>query len=174
MADMSKRNKIIIAVAASVAGVIRLGGATVAAAAALWHHHWEREWGRWEERCDECDAYSGASHAPAADEEEEFDRYRNEVLDDLAGTLGLSTTGLEGELARGMKLMDIANGKGVSLEVMVDSVTSTAHRILEREVEEGDLSPETAEAIEKEVADYASWYLQNGNMWLLQEHARRH
>jgi len=174
MAELSNRNKIIIAIAASVAGVMMLGGAMVAAAAALWHHRWEHEWGLWEECCSECDAYSSASRAPATSEEDEFDRYCSEVMDDLAGALGLSAPELEGELAGGKKIMDIANGKGVSLEVMVDSVTSSTGRILEREVAQGDLSPETAEAIEGEVADYATWFLQNSNMLLLRERAWRH
>jgi hypothetical protein len=171
MAEISTRNKVIIAVTATVAGMILLGGAAAAAAAVVLHHRWDREWSCWEEWCGECEAHGDAL---AERNESEFDLYCREVMGDLADTLDLSAAELERELAGGTKIMDIAGGKGISLETMVDSVAGTAGRILEREVEQGDLDAGTAQAIEDEVVDYATWFLQNDNLLLLREYSRRH
>ena len=86
----------------------------------------------------------------------------------------MSAGELQGELAGGRKLMDIASERGVSLDMMVGSVVRVTEEILDQEVAEGDLNPEMAEDIMVEVADYTAWSLEHGGVWLQREHAFRH
>lgn len=181
--DMSKGKKIAIIVAATVAGVIMIGGACAAlAVGAVFHHRQERGQARGtrtfggneSDRCGRCDGRTGTTGDGYKRPQREIDQYFEEALGGLAGTLGMSPAELESELANGRNIMDIAGEKGVSLDRMVESVTRVAGEIIDREVAQGDLSPAQASTIKENVASDAPWILEHGAVWLQLELARQH
>ncbi len=150
MDGMSRVKKTAAIVAASITGVILMGGAAAAmAAGAVCHHR------------DQCRGV-------------ESDHYFEDVVSDLAATLKMSGAELESRLADGGNIMDIAAGNGVTLDDMVDSMVKVTEETLESEVREGDLSPEAAERIEEDIAEFFAWNLERGGGWLRREHAWKH
>lgn len=188
MTEMSKGKKTAIIVAFAVVGVMMIGGACAALAVGAVFHHWEergRFGGKWSFGDDENDRSRGCNGCTGATGDSsqryrqepgqyESDRYYEEALGGLAGTLGMSPADLESQLAGGRNIMDIAGEKGVSLERMVESVTRVAGDIIDREVAQGDLSPAQASTIKENVASDAPWILEHGAAWLQLELARQH
>ena len=171
MAGIKAVRNLTAMVAGIKAGLVLAGGAMAALVAGSVLHGGRAKNGCEGRRQDWCRGESGAL---APGRRTEPGRYFDDVLNGLAGTLGMPAVELEGRLTDGGDIMEIAAGMDVTLDDMVDSMVMVTERALESEVEEGCLSPEMAERIETDIAEFFAWNLERGGMWPGREHARRH